>query len=43
MHWAFNIRGASLSPHITFKSNRVDIGDRVYINEGCSFDNLETA
>jgi maltose O-acetyltransferase len=37
----FKIRGASLSPHLTFKSNRVDIGDHVFINEGCSFDNLE--
>lgn len=37
----FNIGGAYLSPHLTFKSNKVDIGDHVYINEGCSFDNLE--
>ncbi len=37
----FHVGGASLSPHLTFKSNRVDIGDHVYINEGCSFDNLE--
>src|SRR5579862_3459952 len=37
----FTIRGATLSPHLTFKSNRVDIGNRVYINEGCTFDNLE--
>jgi maltose O-acetyltransferase len=37
----FKIAGASLSPHLKFKSNRVDIGDHVFINEGCSFDNLE--
>jgi maltose O-acetyltransferase len=37
----FKIGGASLSPHLTFKSNNVDIGDHVFINEGCSFDNLE--
>jgi maltose O-acetyltransferase len=37
----FKIGGASLSPHLTFKSNNVDIGDHVYINEGCSFDNRE--
>jgi maltose O-acetyltransferase len=37
----FKIGGASLSPHLTFKGNRVDIGDHVFINERCSFDNLE--
>ena len=37
----FSVRGASLSPHLSFKSNNVDIGDHVFINEGCSFDNLE--
>ena len=37
----FTIRGATLSAHLTFKSNRIDIGNRVYINEGCIFDNLE--
>jgi maltose O-acetyltransferase len=37
----FKIGGATLSPHLTFKSNNVDIGDNVFINEGCSFDNLE--
>jgi acetyltransferase-like isoleucine patch superfamily enzyme len=37
----FKIGGASLSPHLMFKSNNVDIGDHVFINEGCSFDNLE--
>jgi maltose O-acetyltransferase len=37
----FTIGGASLSPHLNFKSNRVSIGDHVYINERCSFDNRE--
>lgn len=37
----FNIRGASLSPHLIFKTNRVDIGDHVYINERCVFENVE--
>jgi maltose O-acetyltransferase len=37
----FQIGGATLSPHLTFKSSKVEIGDNVYINEGCSFDNLE--
>jgi maltose O-acetyltransferase len=37
----FKVGGASLSPHLTFKSNRVDIGDHVFINERCWFDNLE--
>lgn len=36
----FNVGGASLSPHLTFKSNQIDIGDRVFINDGCWFDNL---
>src|ERR1700736_5209781 len=37
----FKVGGASLSPHLTFKTNNVVIGDHVYINEGCSFDNVE--
>ena len=37
----FRVGGATLSPHLTFKSSNVDIGDHVFINEGCSFDNLE--
>jgi acetyltransferase-like isoleucine patch superfamily enzyme len=37
----FGIGGATLSPHLKFKTNRVTIGDHVYINEGCAFDNLE--
>jgi maltose O-acetyltransferase len=37
----FKIGKASLSPHLTFKSNNVDIGDHVYINERCSFDNVD--
>jgi maltose O-acetyltransferase len=37
----FKIGAATLSPHLTFKSSNVEIGDNVFINEGCLFDNLE--
>jgi len=36
----FTIGAASLSAHLNFKSSNIDIGDRVYVNEGCVFDNL---
>jgi maltose O-acetyltransferase len=35
----FQILGATIFPHATFKTNKVEIGDHVYINEGCRFDN----
>jgi len=35
----FRISGATIFPRATFKTNKVEIGDHVYINEGCRFDN----
>jgi acetyltransferase-like isoleucine patch superfamily enzyme len=37
----FKIGRSSLSPHLEFKTNNIDIGDDVYINERCFFDNIE--
>jgi maltose O-acetyltransferase len=37
----FQIGGATLSPHLNFKTNKVKIGAHVYVNERCSFDNGE--
>jgi acetyltransferase-like isoleucine patch superfamily enzyme len=37
----FEIRGATLSPHLTFRTNKINIGDHVFINERCSFDNID--
>jgi maltose O-acetyltransferase len=37
----FRIGRSSLSPHLAFKTSKIDIGDDVYMNEGCFFDNME--
>jgi maltose O-acetyltransferase len=37
----FEIGGATLSPHLIFKTNRASIGLHAFINERCAFDNVE--
>lgn len=37
----FRIGGATIAPHAKFESNKVEIGDHVYINEAVRFDNHE--